>query len=153
MLALMLPCACAGVASADGAPAHAASQPAGTTAASSIGNQQLMLTVARQSSINAAGWACLARGTSVRARMTRHVLAHGADLRLRSVTFTLGKQVKQTRRLPAGVSLSLRGLKPGLHLLTVRAFYDEQVTARGQRHKRTLTLTISKSLKTHVRVC
>ena len=69
------------------------------------------------------------------------------------MTFTLGKQSKRAKRLPATVRLSLKGLSRGSHTLSVRAFYSEKLTAASARKHHKLTVTISKTLRSRVTVC
>jgi YVTN family beta-propeller protein len=122
----------------------------------SVGNQQLTLTVSGGSSgssgSSATAQSCRAPGSTVSVGMTRKTLPHGAKLTLRYVTFALGKQLKKVKRLPATVKLSLRGLRPGVNTITVRAYYSEKLAASA-RKRRKLTVTISKTLKTRITVC
>lgn len=119
---------------------------------STLGNQQLSVTVSGPSGSSSTAQSCHAPGSTVRVRMTRRTLPHGAALTLRYVTFTLGRQVKRAGRLPATVRLSLRGLSHGSHTLTVRAFYKEKLSSRG-RKGHALTVQISKALRSRITVC
>lgn len=121
-----------------------------------IGNQKLTLTVSAPAGGTTAGaQICRAPRSTLRVTLKRHTLRGGLKLRLHYVTFTLGKQVKRANRLPATVRMSLRGLRAGFHTLTVKAFYLETLTAHasGHRHRRKLTVTITKKLTTRVRIC
>jgi YVTN family beta-propeller protein len=130
--------------SSDGAPASTAT----------LGNQQLTLTVspAPGGSSNAAE-VCHAPGSTLAITLKRQTLKHAAKLKLRKVTFTLGKTVKRAKRLPATARFSLRGLKAGVHTVTARAFYSELLARAGRRSGRKLAVTISKSLRTRFTVC
>ncbi len=120
----------------------------------SVGNQQLTLTVSGSVGSSATAQSCRAPGSTVSVRMTRKTLPHGAQLKLRYVTFALGRQHKRVTRLPTTVKLSLRGLRAGANTLTVRAYYSEKLAASARGHKhRKLTVTISKTLKTRITVC
>ena len=121
-----------------------------------IGNQKLTLTLSAPAGGTAAGaQICRAPKSTLRATLKRRMLRVGLRLRFHYVTFTLGKQVKRANRLPARVRLSLRGLRPGFHTLTVKAFYLETLTAHasGRRRSHKLTVTITKKLTTRVKVC
>jgi len=122
---------------------------------STLGNQQLSVTVSGSGSSGSSSTAqsCHAPGSTVSVRMTRKTLPHGAKLALRYVTFTLGKQVKRVKRLPATVRLSTRGLSHGAHTLTVKAFYIEKLSSGRGRTARKLTVPISKTLRSRVTVC
>ena len=124
------------------------------TSTATLGNQQLTLTVspAPGGSSNAAG-ACHAPGSTLAIRLKRQTVKHAAKLKLRKVTFTLGKTVKRAKRLPATARFSLRGLKAGVHTVTARAFYSEMLARAGRRSGRKLAVTISKSLRTRFTVC
>lgn len=124
----------------------------GGSAPSTLGNQQLSVTVTGPTGSSSTAQSCHAPGSTIRVRMTRKTLPHGAKLSLRYVTFTLGKQVKRAKRLPATVRLSLRGLSQGTYTLTVRAFYNEKLSSGG-RKGHALTVKISKSLRTRITVC
>jgi YVTN family beta-propeller protein len=121
-----------------------------------IGNQKLTLTLSAPAGGRTAGARmCRAPRSTLRATLKRRMLRVGLKLRFHYVTFTLGKHVKRAKRLPATVKLSLRGLRPGFHTLTVKVFYLETLTAhasgRRQRHK--LTVTITKKLTTRIKIC
>ena len=121
-----------------------------------IGNQKLTLTLSTPAGATTAGaQICRAPSSTFRATLKRQTLRGGLKLKLSHVTFTLGKQVKRAKRLPATVKLSLRGLRAGFHTLTVKVFYLETVSAHvsRHRHKRKLTVTISKKLTTRIKVC
>jgi DNA-binding beta-propeller fold protein YncE len=123
-----------------------------------IGNQKLTLTLSAPAALpgaTAGAQTCRAPRSTLRATLKRQKLRRGVKLRLSYVTFTLGKQVKRAKRLPATVKLSLRGLKAGFHTLTVKAFYRETLTAHAsaRRHRHKLTVIISKKLTTRIRVC
>lgn len=127
-----------------------------------IGNQQLTLTLSAPTSTTrsrsaggSAGQLCHARGSMLRATLTRKMLRHGARLALRYIQFTLGKQVKRATRLPATVRLSLKGLKAGMHALAVRAFFTEKLAARasGRGQRGRLSVTVSRKLRMTFRVC
>jgi YVTN family beta-propeller protein len=121
-----------------------------------FGNQRLTLTVSAPAGATTAGaQVCRAPSSTLRATLKRQTLRGGLKLKLSHVTFTLGKQVKRAKRLPATVKLSLRGLSAGFHTLTVRVFYLETLSAHvtRHRHKRKLTVTISKKLTTRVKIC
>jgi DNA-binding beta-propeller fold protein YncE len=124
------------------------------TSTATLGNQQLTLNVspAPGGSSNAAE-ACHAPGSTLGITLKRQMLKHAAKLKLRRVTFTLGKTVKRAKRLPATARFSLRGLKAGVHTVTARAFYRELLARAGRRSGRKLAVTISKSLKTRFTVC
>lgn len=118
-----------------------------------LGNQQLMLTVSGLSGGDTAQ-TCRAPGATVRVTLSRRSLRRGAKLRLRYVTFRLGKQHKRVKRLPATVRLSLRGLRAGIHAVSVRAVFAEDLATSARGHRRhKLTVTISKTLKARVTVC
>jgi DNA-binding beta-propeller fold protein YncE len=119
-----------------------------------IGNQRLTLTLSAPSGATAGAQTCRTPTSTLRATLKRQTLRHGVKLRLSYVTFTLGKQVKRVKRLPATVRLSLRGLTAGFHTLTVKVFYLETLTAHASGHeRRKLTVTISKKLTSRIRVC
>jgi YVTN family beta-propeller protein len=125
-----------------------------TTSTATLGNQQLTLTVspAPGGSSNVAQ-ACDAPGSTLRITLKRQTLKHAAKLKLRRVTFTLGKTVKRAKRLPDTARFSLRGLKAGVHTVTARTFYRELLTRASRRSGRKLAVTISKSLRTRFTVC
>jgi hypothetical protein len=127
-----------------------------------VGNQKLTLTLSAPPAVaGATGTAqsCRPPNSTVRATLKRQTLRHGAKLRLNYVTFTLGKRVKRVKRLPTTVRLPLKGLKAGWHTLSVRVFYHEKLAAsasghnRKQKHKKKLTVTISRRLTARVKVC
>ena len=121
-----------------------------------IGNQKLTLTLSAPAGGTTAGaQICRAPRSTLRATLKRRTLRGGLKLRFHYVTFTLGKQVKRAKRLPATVKLSLRRLRPGFHTLTVKVFYLETLTAHasGRRHRHKLTVTITKKLRTRIKVC
>jgi sugar lactone lactonase YvrE len=121
-----------------------------------IGNQRLTLTLSAPAGGTTAGaQSCRAPSSTLRATLKRQTLRGGLKLKLSHVTFTLGKQVKRAKRLPATVKLSLRGLTAGFHTLTVKVFYLETLSAHvsTHRHKRKLTVTISKKLTSRVKIC
>jgi YVTN family beta-propeller protein len=124
------------------------------TSTATLGNQQLTLTVspAPGGSSNVAQ-ACHAPGSTLGITLKRQTLKHAAKLKLRRVTFTLGKTVKRAKRLPATARFSLRGLKAGVHTVTARAFYRELLARAGRRSGRKLAVTIRKSLRTRFTVC
>lgn len=128
-----------------------------------IGNQRLTVTLSPPTSTTEIGSTsgsgsaqlCHAPGSVLRATVTRKMLPHGARLALKYVRFTLGKQARRATRLPATARFSLKGLRAGVHTLTVRAFFNEKLAAsasgRGRHSK--LTVTVSKRLTTRFRVC
>jgi hypothetical protein len=65
----------------------------------------------------------------------------------------LGKAAKKVKRLPAIARFSLRGLKAGVHTVTVRAFYSELLERAGQSSAHKLKITLSKTLKTRFTIC
>lgn len=123
---------------------------AGTT----LGNQQLTLTLSQGTGITSNGRSCHATATKLTVKLKRRVLKRGAKLKLRYVTFELGKVSKRVKRLPATVRFPLRGYKPGTHTVKVSIAYSERVvraTRRG-RHRLT-TVTIRRTLKARFTVC
>ncbi len=125
-----------------------------SAALATVGNQQLSLSVSPPAAATAAE-NCHAPGSTLRVTMKRKVLARGVKLKLRYVTFKLGKRVKREKRLPVTVRLPLKGLSTGTHTLTARAFYSELLAAHasGHREHRKLNVTISRRLSTRIRVC
>jgi hypothetical protein len=83
----------------------------------------------------------------------RHTLRHAAKLTLRYIRFSLGRTVKRANRFPAVARFPLRGLRPGLHTVVVRAFFSEAVARAGKRSDHKLTVTISRRLKARFSVC
>ncbi len=121
-----------------------------------IGNQQLKLTTSgSRKSASGPSDSCLAPGSRFRTTLNRRTLGHGAKLKLRYITFRLGKQVKRAKRLPATERFSLKGLTSGIHTLTARVFYGELLAAHASGHgqHRKLSVTISRTLKRHISVC
>ncbi len=111
-------------------------------------------------------------------------LARGTALRFSGATFYLDKGVKHTRkerirrhgkpgiqtvtvttytanaratRLPASKGLPLKGLKSGLHTLTVKISYKETKTIRTKRRgkmvKNTKVVIVSRTLRAKFTVC
>ncbi len=80
-------------------------------------------------------------------------------MRFKYATFTLGRQLKRVRRLPASVRLSLRGLRAGTQRLTVRAYFTETLAVAAKRgtkrnaRQRRLKVTVSKRLISSFRIC
>jgi YVTN family beta-propeller protein len=135
------------------APAPASSESGSTS--TTLGNQQLTLTVAPSAggSSSRAAPACHAPGSTLAVTLKRRTIKHAAKLKFRNASFTLGKLTKRAKRLPATARFSLRGLKPGVHKVTARAFYTELLIRAGHRRGRKLALTISKRLTTSFTVC
>lgn len=119
-----------------------------------LGNQQLTLTLSQPASVNGGTLSCHAPSTTLAVTLKRKALKHGAKLKLRYVTFTLLKQVKRVKRLPATVRFRLRTLHSGSYTVRVRVYYSEKaVRARPHHRRRTIMVTIRRTLKTHLRVC
>ena len=121
-----------------------------------IGNQKLKLTVSGSGKhASGASDSCRAPGSTIKTRLSRRTLGHGAKLTLRHITFRLGKQIKRSKRLPATERFSLKGLSRGTHTLTARVFYTELLAAHvsGHGQHRKLSVTISRTLKRHISVC
>ena len=118
-----------------------------------LGNQQLTLTLSQPSGTTGNARSCHAANTPLGVTLTRRTLNHSAKLRFRYVTFTLGKKVKRVRHIGATVRFSLRGLRSGTHTVRVRVFYTERVRRASGHRRRRLTVTISRTLKTRFTVC
>jgi YVTN family beta-propeller protein len=140
----------AGIAAAPAPP----SSDSGSTS-TTLGNQQLTLTVSPPpgGSSSRAAPACHALGSTLGVTLKRRTIKHAAKLKFRNATFTLGKLSKRAKRLPATARFSLRGLRPGVHKVTARAFYTELLVRAGHRGGRKLAVTISKTLTTRFTVC
>jgi hypothetical protein len=95
--------------------------------------------------------ATLCQGTSGRlvVRLSSKPRRHGALLGFKSARFYIANYAKHFRviasrtKLPASVSLSLRGLRAGLHTLTVKLFYTRTKPK----------MTVSKTSKARFRIC
>jgi uncharacterized delta-60 repeat protein len=138
-----------------------------TTAKS--GNQLITLVTPARSE-------CTANGKSLAAALASTVVpkSKGAKLKFSSAAFYLDKGVKHTHKkttgkgkhkktvtvttyspnattkhVPATLSLSIKGLKPGTHTLTVTVSYRESKKKHG--HK--VTVTVTKTLKAKFTVC
>jgi DNA-binding beta-propeller fold protein YncE len=121
---------------------------------STLGNQQLTLTVApAPGDSSTTAQACHAATSTLGITLRRQTLKHAAKLTFSYVTFTLGKAAKKSKRLPATAHFSLHGLKAGVHTVTVRAYYRELLSRAGRRSGRKLTVTISKTLRSRFTVC
>ncbi|HWE58694.1 MAG TPA: YncE family protein [Solirubrobacteraceae bacterium] len=121
---------------------------------STLGNQQLTLEVTPTPVTSSTSTqACYAASSTLTFKLRRRTLSHAAKLKFHYVTFTLGKQVKRSKRLPATVRFSLHGLSPGAHTLSVRAFFTESLSRAGKRSGHKLTVTLRKTLKTPFSVC
>jgi hypothetical protein len=127
----------------------------GGSASSTLGNQQLTLSVAPApgASTSSAAQACHAPNSKLAITLKRRTLKHAFKLKFSRVTFRLGKVAKKAKRLPATARFSLRGLKAGVHTVTVRAFYRELLTRAGHRKGHKLVVTLSKTLKSRFTVC
>lgn len=134
------------------------------TATATLGNQQLTLTISPARGGGGSGGstggsgssyteACHAARSTLKVTVRRHTLRHAAKLRLRYIRFSLGRAVKRANRFPAVVRFPLRGLRPGLHTVVVRAFFSEAVARAGKRSDHKLTVTISRRLKARFSVC
>ena len=119
-----------------------------------LGNEQLTLTLSEPASVNGGTLSCHAASTTLAVTLKRRRLKHGAKLKLRYVTFTLLKRVKRVKRLPATVRFPLHTLRSGSYTVRVRVYYSEKVV-RAKRHhrRRKITVTISRTLKSHLSVC
>jgi hypothetical protein len=151
----------------------------GTTAHTArFGDQRVTLTTP-------AGSSCEARGRKLPVSLSEKK-THGTPLKFKRATFFLDKGVKHTRkekkkirrhgktaietikvtkylpnatatRLPATKQLSLAGLKPGTHTLTVKLSYSQTKNAVVKRHGKTVkvkrTITVTKTLKVKFTVC
>jgi hypothetical protein len=120
--------------------------------------------------------ACTASGKTLAAALGSTVVpkSKGAKLKFSSAAFYLDKGVKHTHKkttgkgthkktvkvttyspnatakhVPATLSLSIKGLKPGTHTLTVKVSYKESEKKHG--HK--VTVTVTKTLKAKFTVC
>jgi YVTN family beta-propeller protein len=140
----------AGIAAAPAPP----SSVSGSTS-TTLGNQQLTLTVSPPpgGSSSRAVPACHAPGSTLGVTLKRRTIKHAAKLKFRSATFKLGKLAKRAKRLPATARFSLRGLKAGAHNVTVHAYFTEMLARAGHRRGHKLAVTISKSLTTRFTVC
>ena len=126
------------------------------TVTTTLGNQQLTVTISPApgggaSSSNAQ--ACHAASSTLKITVQRRTISHAAKLKLRYITFTLGKLVRRTTRFPAVARFPLRGLKRGTHSIRVRAFFAEAVARAGKRSSHKLTVTISRTLTSRFTVC
>ncbi|HWD69675.1 MAG TPA: YncE family protein [Solirubrobacteraceae bacterium] len=127
---------------------------------STLGNQQLTLKVTPNPVAASRGGGsnaqvCYARRATVSFRLTRKTIRHAAKLRFSYVTFTLGKESKKSKKLPATAHFPLRGLSTGVHTLNVKAFFTESLARAGKAkgQKRKLTVTLSKTIKQPFSVC
>lgn len=119
-----------------------------------LGNQQLTLTLSKPASTAGSPQSCHAPSSTLRVTLKRRTLRRGAKLKLRFATFTLAKQVKRVKHLPATVRFSLRRLKAGRYTVMVRVYYRETVVrARRHQRRRKITITIRRTLRTHFTVC
>jgi DNA-binding beta-propeller fold protein YncE len=124
------------------------------SASATLGNQQLTLTVSpAPGGSSSAAQACHAPNSKLAITLRRQTLKHAAKLKFRHATFTLGKLAKRAKHLPATARFSLRGLKAGVHRVTVRAYYTELLARAGRSSGHKLTVTISKTLTTRFTVC
>lgn len=119
-----------------------------------LGNQQLTLSLSKPAGASGSAQSCHAPSSTLRVTLKRRTLRHGAKLKLRYATFTLVKQVKRVKRLPATVRFSLRKLRARTYTVKVRVYYSEKVVrARRHHRRRKITITINRTLKTHFTVC
>jgi YVTN family beta-propeller protein len=125
-----------------------------------LGDQQLTLKLARAPRPSMPGArACYAAGSTVAFTLGHHVLRNAARLSLRSVTFTLGRQVRHAVRLPVTERIPLRHVGTGEHLLSVRAFFNERVVGARRRQappgrdRPALILRLSRTLHLRLAVC
>jgi DNA-binding beta-propeller fold protein YncE len=123
------------------------------TPVTTLGNQQLTLTLSQATGTNGSAQACHASKTTLGVTLKRRTLRHGAKLKLRYVTFRLGKQAKRVQRLPATVRFPLKGYKPGSYTVNVRVSYTETVIRATSRRRKLTTVTISRTLKARFTVC
>jgi len=124
---------------------------------STFGNQQLTLKVTPTpvATTGSNAQVCYAPSATVAFTLARRTIRHAAKLRFQQVTFTLGKQVKRAKRLPATARFPLRGLTSGSHTLIVKAFFTESLARAGKTKgkKQKLTVTLSKTIKQQFTVC
>jgi streptogramin lyase len=141
-----------------------------TTTTATFGDQQITLTTPSLQ-------ICTASTGKLSATLTSTAIkgSHAAKLRFSSAAFFIDKGVKHTHkrirhlshgrkktititvftsnttvhRVPATVSLSLKGLKSGTHTLKVVVSYKETITKRG--HHR--TVTVRKTVSARFKVC
>jgi DNA-binding beta-propeller fold protein YncE len=131
----------------------------GGPARNTLGNQQLSLKITPNPVVSTSGSsnakACYAASTTVAFTLNRKTIKHAAKLKFDHVNFTLGKQKKKAKRLPATVHFPLRGLTSGVHTISVRAFFTESLARAGKSKgkKRKLSVTLSKTLKQQFSVC
>jgi DNA-binding beta-propeller fold protein YncE len=98
--------------------------------------------------------ACHSPRSIIRVRLTRRLLHRGARLKLRLVTFRLGRRLERAKRLPATARLPLLGLRRGRHPLIVRALFTEHFMVRTRRRlRRSLAVTVSRRLVERINVC
>ncbi|HTW12047.1 MAG TPA: hypothetical protein VME01_04840, partial [Solirubrobacteraceae bacterium] len=98
---------------------------------------------------------CLAPGASITSKLTAKQAKTGAKLKFASATFKLGKHSKTVRKLPAKVSLSLRGLAPGRQTVTVTVNYTRRVFVPATRRSRARFATRKSklTLRTRFTIC
>jgi DNA-binding beta-propeller fold protein YncE len=119
-----------------------------------LGNQQLTLALSKPAATAGSAQSCHAPSSTLRMTLKRRTLRRGAKLKLRYVTFTLVKQVKRVKRLPATVRFSLRKLKAGTYRVKARVYYSEKVVrARPHHRRRKITITIKRTLRSRFAVC
>jgi sugar lactone lactonase YvrE len=132
----------------------------GGSGQTTLGNQQLSLKITPNPVVNTSGGgsnakACYAARTTLAFTLNRKTIKHAAKLKFAYVNFTLGKQKKKSKRLPATVHFPLRGLSSGVHTISVRAFFTESLARarKAKGNKRKLSVTLSKTLKQRFSVC